>query len=207
MREPFYFHAVLFALAVSLAGCSDPKVVTYQIAKESEPALPPGGVEPPTLLNPPSLSPSATSSSDPVLVWSAPASWTPKPITAMRKGSYKIAGETGEEADLSITAFPGAVGGELANINRWRGQLALPEIQERDLESSISHTKAGELSFIIVDCVSAEASPRGILGAMTPFNGSMWFFKLTGSEKLLGSVKPAFLDFLKTIKPSPTNKP
>jgi len=58
-----------------------------------------------------------TTASGPGLTWTAPAHWKAKPGSAMRKGSYAIAGDGGE-ADLAITAFPGDVGGDLAAISR-----------------------------------------------------------------------------------------
>ena len=125
----------------------------------------------------------------------------------MRKGSFTIAGENGETADLSITAFPGAVGGELANLNRWRGQLSLPPIEQNTLEANVTHNTSNGLTFTVVDLVSTEASPRRILGAMTPYEGAMWFFKLTGPDRLVVSAKPAFLEFLKTVKPTPPSSP
>lgn len=125
----------------------------------------------------------------------------------MRKGSFTIAGENGEAADLSITAFPGAVGGELANLNRWRGQLSLPPVDERALDANVTRLRSNDLTFTIVDCSSTEASPRRILGAMTPYQGAMWFFKLTGPDTVVSAAKPSFLEFLKTVKVAPEGTP
>lgn len=40
--------------------------------------------------------------------------------------------------EVSVTRFPGRVGGELANINRWRGQLGLTPIEAADLDRAIN---------------------------------------------------------------------
>ncbi len=119
----------------------------------------------------------------------------------MRKGSFTLAGEAGATADLSITAFPGAVGGELANINRWRGQVGLPPITDAELPAAATRFTANGLPFTVVDLAGADlANPQRILGGMTPYEGAMWFFKLTGPDALVAKAKPAFLDFLKTVK-------
>src|SRR5687767_4515345 len=52
--------------------------------------------------------------------WKLPAGWTEKPNTQpMRYATLAAADGT----DVSISAFPGTAGGNLANINRWRAQV------------------------------------------------------------------------------------
>jgi hypothetical protein len=128
------------------------------------------------------------------LVWAAPAPWTPKPGSAMRKGSYAISGPEGA-GDLSITAFPGDVGGNLANVNRWRGQLQLSLVTE--LTDAVQPLEANGLNMLVFD--AANGGSR-ILGAIVPRPGETWFFKLTGPDALVAREKPAFLDFLRTVK-------
>ena len=135
------------------------------------------------------------------LAWTAPAHWQVKPATAMRKGSYTVPGEAGAAADLSITAFPGDVGGEPANVNRWRGQVSLPPLGEGDIAGAVTRLNENGLAIGVVDFAGTGANPQRILGAMVPHEGSTWFFKLTGPDALVAKEKPAFLEFLKTIKP------
>jgi hypothetical protein len=145
----------------------------------------------------------ATTAGDAGLTWIAPAGWEPKPPGAMRKGSYTIAGAAGTTADVSITAFPGAVGGEFANINRWRGQLSLAPLVESELDASVTHLRQNGLTFTFVDLASTDATTsRRILGAMAPYEGAMWFFKLSGPDAFVATTKPAFLEFLATVKPA-----
>jgi|GEM_PF-5398389 len=42
---------------------------------------------------------------------------------------------------------------------------------------------------------------------MTPYQGAMWFFKLTGMDPLVGSAKSDFLVFLNSIKAAPARNP
>ena len=42
----------------------------------------------------------------------------------MRRGSYAVGADEKTAADLAITAFPGDVGGDLANVNRWLNKLS-----------------------------------------------------------------------------------
>jgi hypothetical protein len=138
--------------------------------------------------------------SGPGLTWTAPAQWKTKAASAMRKGSYAV-GDAGE-ADMSITAFPGDVGGDLANLNRWRGQLQLPPVGQADFESSVQRIERNGLKMIVVDIVGSGAGAQRILGAMVPHNGSTWFFKLIGPDAVVAKEKPAFLALLETVKPT-----
>jgi hypothetical protein len=129
------------------------------------------------------------------LVWQAPADWGVAAASAMRKASYVVGA-----GDLSVTAFPGDVGGELANVNRWRGQIGLPSLGAGQLEASVSRFESNGLSFAVVEMASADLSGKAILGAMVPYGGSTWFFKLTGPPADVARSKPAFMDFLRTIR-------
>jgi hypothetical protein len=144
-----------------------------------------------------------TTAGGPDLTWTAPPDWQSKPAAAMRKASYAVPGDGGTSADLSITAFPGDVGGEIANINRWRGQLRLPPLGEADLASAITRVERDGLKFALVDLVGpGTAGPQRTVGAMVPFAGATWFFKLTGPDAPVAKAKPAFEAFLTTVKPS-----
>jgi hypothetical protein len=146
--------------------------------------------------------------SGPGLTWTAPANWKTKAGSAMRKGSYAITADgVAGEADLSITAFGGAVGGDLANLNRWRGQLQLPPVTEFD--SSTQRLDHNDLHITVVDLAGTgmnaatnKPEPQRILAAMIPYQGATWFFKMSGPDALVAKEKPAFIAFLDTIKPA-----
>ncbi len=127
------------------------------------------------------------------LVWTAAADWQSTPGSAMRRGSYSAGGG----ADVAVTAFPGDVGGVLANVNRWRGQAGLPPVDEAGLGQVATALDSNGLHFLVVDA-SDGASP--IVAALVPWNGGTWFFKLTGPADAVAKAKPAFLSFLRTVR-------
>jgi hypothetical protein len=121
----------------------------------------------------------------------------------LRKAPYAIAGEAGAEADLSITAFPGDAGGELANINRWRGQLQLPPITAAEIATTTQHVDTNGLHLTVMDFTgSGGAADQRVLGAIVPAGGETWFFKLTGPAALLGREREAFLGFINSLRPA-----
>lgn len=200
------FSPFLLTLVLGWSACRPAQVTSYRVPKENDPELPAGAGDASTgaaAAAPGGAMANAAvpTAAGPDLVWSAPESWSAKPATAMRKGSYTVAGADGNTGDLSVTAFPGDVGGTLANINRWRGQVQLAPLAEADLANSVTHQTIHGLSFTIVDLSGPGASSR-ILGALVPFGEGTWFFKLIGPAEFIERQKPAFLAFLETVKPA-----
>ncbi len=74
--------------------------------------------------------------------WATPEGWTrdaePRP---MRLATY-MAPDADGPVEVAISRFPGRVGGELANINRWRGQMGLPPVDATGLEGVITRFDA-----------------------------------------------------------------
>jgi len=123
----------------------------------------------------------------------------------MRKATLLIpAPAGGAGAELAITAFPGDVGGKLANIKRWRQQLGLPAIPDAELTSTLHHLDVGTLHLDHLEITGPGDPPTTrLLGALVPYAGATWFFKLTGPEALVAAERPAFLAFLQTLRPAP----
>lgn len=203
----------LLSTLVLLSGCKDRQITAYRAPKDpapaAQPAMTPGGELPPD--HPPiggtatTPAPGGDMAGTAVptaggndLKWTAPAAWTPKAGSAMRKGSFAVKGD-GAEADFAITAFPGDTGGLHANLNRWRGQVGLAPASPAELDASVQHLDGlGGLHFDVVDLVGP--SGTRMLGAITSYNGNSWFFKLMGPDALVASEKPAFLQFLHTVQ-------
>lgn len=193
------------------SGCRDREVTAYRAPKDPVPATPgPAAAGPLPADHPPvgnqaggdaTMANTAVPTGGDNLTWAAPAHWTAKPVSAMRKGSYAIKdGDT--EADLSITSFPGDTGGLLANLNRWRGQISLPPLTQDQLDPNREHMDVGPLHVDLVDFVgTANGAPARIIGAVVPLEGETWFFKLMGPDALVAREKAAFREFLGTVRP------
>ena len=195
MRSTLLPFILTTALSLTVGGCRDREVSSYRVPKEKEAPAPVASATPAAA--PATMANTAVPTADGAsLSWTAPAHWQAKPATAMRKGSYAVPIDGGPAADLSITAFPGDVGGESANINRWRGQIQLAPASDSDL-AAITRFESGGLKIAVVDF---ESGQQRLLGAIIPFQGSTWFVKLMGPSAELAKEKPAFLAFLKTVK-------
>jgi hypothetical protein len=225
------FHATVFIALLALAACRDPKVATYRVPKESPTELPVSApvhgaatadaAPAPTLpvLPPPpaAMGTMPGGATDPHalqtasgggLAWTAPASWQSKQASSMRKATYVISGDGGATAELAVTAFPGDVGGDIANVNRWRGQVGLDAVSDAEAAAAIQRIEVNGLKIGVVDIASASApdAPH-LIGAMVPFEGATWFFKLTGPHGVVAPQKAALLEMLKTVKPAAATTP
>ncbi len=224
MRLTFPLSALAIASLV-LSGCRDPQITTYRVPKEQPPAAAaaPVDADHQHVHTGPSAAPAAprapapmppaggtTMANTPVataagsgLTWTAPAHWQSTGASGMRKGTITIPGDGGASAELAITAFPGDVGGDVANVNRWRGQIQLAPQSPDEVLRSIQRIEANGLKIGVVEMAnSAGGTPTRVLGAMVPFEGSTWFFKVTGPDALVAKEKDAFLAYLRTIKPA-----
>ncbi len=74
--------------------------------------------------------------------WTVPAEWAEDTAPRqMRLATYMVPDPAGD-VEVAMSRFGGRVGGELANINRWRGQMGLPPIGEGELEDAIDRFRA-----------------------------------------------------------------
>jgi len=192
---------VQFLRSVKFPGAGTPATGGGAAANTNDlPKVTPAGPDLSNMPTNPTLSAEATlkAASGSILLWNAPPAWTVKAASSMRKGSYALG--AGGAVDLSITAFPGDVGGPIANVNRWLGQVGLPPIEEAALPQYTSHMEANGLVFFIADTGSKEPSnPQRILAAVVFWQGNSWFFKMTGPTELVAQERPGFLEFLHTV--------
>jgi hypothetical protein len=205
---------LLFLLA---AGCHRDEVKTYRVAKDQDqtqsqtapamptdspnPALPPGHPDISSASAAPGLA--ASGSARPQLTWQPPEGWTEMPAGEMRVASFKIQGQNGKQADVSVIPLPGLAGSDEANVNRWRGQVGLPPISPDELNKSVENVEAGGQPAQLYDIAGqnpANGDPQRILGVIQRRDDMAWFFKMTGDADLAEQQKPAFVAFLKSVK-------
>ena len=157
--------------------------------------------------NPPATAPIDAPRAAP-LKYEVPKGWKEKPLTPMRVASFSVPGGDAGDADASIVVLSGTAGGELSNINRWRGQIGLPPMSEGDLNGLTKHVVANGHDFLLVDLVSPkppqdEKSKPHMLVAMLSENDQSWFVKMIGPDRAVTAQRDAFIGLLKTMRISP----
>lgn len=133
-----------------LTGCGRDEPRVYRVAKDEVPDAPP-----------------------PALSWMVPPTWQEGPTREMLLAVFAVPGG----AEMTVSAIGGDGGGALANVNRWRGQLALAPIDAAALAAAVEtvETPAGPASVIRLD--GGEAST---MAAWLEHGGQTWFLKLNG---------------------------
>lgn len=137
------------------------------------------------------------------ITYTKPEGWTEKPNTsAMRVASFN-AGEGNQAADVSVIPLGGAAGSPLDNVNRWRGQVGLPPIDQQQFDKDVVRVEIGGTQGYYVHLVAPEATGdarQAILAAFTSHDGRTWFFKMQGPAKTVADQKPAFETFIRSIR-------
>lgn len=170
-----------------------------------EPGLPPGH---PTIDNPhasnphpgqmPSLPPPAPPSAGESIAWDLPKGWNESRSGGMRVATLQppVSGKV----DASVIMLPGTAGGELGNVNRWRGQVGLPAIDDSaraGLRKEIK-SKAGAVS--LYDFTGEGAEKQRMLAGLLFVEGRSWFFKMVGDPQAVEAAKADFVKVLESLR-------
>jgi hypothetical protein len=133
-------------------------------------------------------------------IWTIPSDWKPLPPSEFLLAEFSI--ETnGEKADVNIAELNGEGGGLLANVNRWRRQLGLPQISETDLQTTSIDSAVGKIQFVDFSGTNSKtAKPTRLIGAVVPQYSQSWFYKLMGDPQIVAQQKDAFLKFIQSAK-------
>jgi len=129
----------------------------------------------------------------------APNLPAPKEWQSVAPGPMQMAKFTAANGvEISVSAFPGEVGGVLANVNRWRGQLSLAPITEADLPKTTAPVE--NLSgAVLADLSSADGTKR-TLAVIVPCAGQTAFYKMTGAPAAVEAERTRFIAFVQAAK-------
>jgi hypothetical protein len=171
------------------------KSLKFVAGTESQPGLPAG--HPPIQAAIPAMAKETDSVGKPQ--WEVPANWTKEPATQMLLAKFSI-NDQGAKADITVSSFPGDVGGLLANVNRWRGQVNLPPIDEPQLANAVKSIRMQSEEGTLVELENPDRKSASLIGVAVPHNGQTWFFKMLGDAKLVAREKDTFVEFVQTVK-------
>ncbi|MEJ0090142.1 MAG: hypothetical protein WDM80_10405 [Limisphaerales bacterium] len=113
--------------------------------------------------------------------------------------------ENGKSADISVIPMGGLAGGNLANVNRWRGQVGLAPVDEEAVQKMIEKVVIAGQDADLFD-IAGTGSDR-IIASVLHREDTAWFFKMTGNAELVEKQKPAFVALLKSVQFGPAAEP
>jgi hypothetical protein len=188
---PAFFIAILVAAACGLVGCRKPFVRVY---------LAPKDIPDSAGAHSHSETPVAAASK-PQLSYKLPPGWTETTPNSVSLAAFSIKSGTAE-ANVAITPLPNLAGREALVVNMWREQAGLPPIDEAELDKTLETVEiAGEKGqmFEVLGALEGGA-PLRIITAFVHQRDASWFYKLAGEEALVAAQKPAFVEFLKSVR-------
>jgi hypothetical protein len=156
------------------------------------PASPPAG---------PATASTEPASSPPPFAFKTPEGWKAGKSGGFRKAAFDIRRDN-LHAEVTVIDLAAGAGELLPNINRWRGQVHLPAITQKELDASLQHLPiAGEqAAYVELDGPETEGRSQTILGAVLVRGERAWFFKLQGDSALAQAEKSRFAAFVKSIQ-------
>jgi hypothetical protein len=115
----------------------------------------------------------------------------------MRLATFRVpAGDA--TAEVAITRFPGDVGGELANVNRWRQQMGLAPVTDAELPDLLTRFESGGASGY---AVRAEGEVTHLLaaGVHDPRADVTWFVRVIGAPEIVDAVEGDLMAFARSM--------
>jgi hypothetical protein len=192
------------AAALLLSGCRREEVTHARVKRAPAEAEAPGSGGGMGAM-PPGAQPASAVPAPPApaqgegLRWNLPKGWTQDAKTGgMRYATLKPASRG--KIDVSVVVLPGPAGGELANVNRWRGQIGLAPIDEAGLASARLAVKAPAGAVSVYDFTGeGQAKSRMVAGLLTA-SGNSWFVKMVGDAEVVSAARGDFMRLLESLR-------
>ncbi|MBX3360308.1 MAG: hypothetical protein KF912_15200 [Phycisphaeraceae bacterium] len=204
-------HAVLFSLirisvgllaSISVLACERAGVEEHRVEKEgAAPSLPNKDSEKTQAAPAPQDSltaPAPEASRSDNWPWRAPAAWRHVPgERPMRLATYEMQGPSGP-IEVAISRFPGDVGGMLANVNRWRGQVGLPPTTESELADMIEPFENDRFSGSLLHIEGAEQ--HIVVASIFETNANQtWTVRVSAAPAVASAMKGEVFAFARTF--------
>jgi hypothetical protein len=103
--------------------------------------------------------------------------------------------------DVTVSVFPGDMGGVPAVANLWRGQLGLSEASDAEIQKLTGSLDVMGGKAILID-MSGKKSGQDtrMIGVIAPRGDRTWFYKLTGVPTVADREKDAFIRFVQSVR-------
>ncbi len=173
-----------------LASCKDDEIRTYRVATDS-------ASENPT----PPASHAVTKESEntsSAVGWKAPEDWKPEKAGQFLTAAY-VPPEGGR---VTVSKLAGDGGGLAANINRWRGQVGLKPLDDKDVNGQPLKIADSNEEMLLFNLTAENSAPdaEGILAGVLPLKTETWYFKFTGPVGVLRKTEGVFAEFLRSVR-------
>jgi hypothetical protein len=162
-------------LAAALAGVFLPSARAEEPKKETKP-------KPPT--------------------FKAPKGWEVLDAGEFATARFRV-GEGETAVTMTLTGLNGDGGGLVANVNRWRAQVGLKELAEKDSLQALESIKVDGLAGHILDVTGPDVTGKitqRVVAVAVPRGEHTWFVRMSGPAVDIGEQKKVFDEFVKSIR-------
>lgn len=188
LRSKFATLSAAFGCLFLLGGCEKDSVRIYEVPTEriiesgEFSSVAEGAIE---------------STVDYGLLWSVPESWETQAVGSMRLASYR----SSDGIEIAVSKFPGDVGGDLANINRWRRQLSMPQVTSlKEVEGLATYSVPAGDGQLLRLRPSSDPETQSFNVFWMSYSGETWFFKFSGSAAALNASESNLEHWLQSIE-------
>jgi len=145
----------------------------------------------------PNLPPPTMPAGAETLAWDLPKGWTEARAGGMRLATLKppVAGKV----DVSVIMIPGEAGGELGNVNRWRGQIGLSPVDEAARAQMRKEVKSKAGAVSLYDFSGEGESKQHMIAGLLFVDGRSWFVKMVGDDAPVAASRADFVKLLETL--------
>ena len=151
--------------------------------------------------------PAAPAKSANIIGHATPAGWRVVPAGEPPRMLTLEVGPEGDakaKAEMAVTRFASNnVGSFLDNINRWRGQIGLPPVQDAHslpMKDTVVADHVPGVSLEFESPASNDHPARRMIVVITSTGADLWFFKFTGPDQLVADQRANFEAFLKSVQ-------
>ncbi len=139
----------------------------------------------------------------PALTWTLPAGWKDGGPDAANVGRFAAG-----DASVAITALASMEGKETMLVNMWRQVRQQEPLEEADAAKMLKEVLIAGAKGVMFEVADEQAGkPSRFVVAFTHRPEGSLFFKIQGPDAAVTAQKPAFFEFLKTVRFSDSAAP
>jgi hypothetical protein len=134
------------------------------------------------------------------LRFTRPQHWRDGRRGAMRLAAFEVE-QQGQTAEITLIALGPSAGSLLDNVNRWRGEINLPPVDQAQIDQDVSEVKVGDVSGQYVRLQDPEKQHSdATLAVIVRRPDRTLFIKMKGPSDVVLAEEDAFKRFVESVR-------
>ena len=138
----------------------------------------------------------------------APKGWKSEKAGKFVSARFRV-GEGGDCVIVTVIGLKGEWGGITANVNRWRSQVGLGQLDDDGAKKALRSVKVGGIDGHFLDVSGTgkdDKQPQAVLVTFVKRGEHTWFFRMVGPADKVKGQRGQFDAFLKSVRFEATEK-